>query len=136
MRRTTNCVRANTMARALLRAESSRTEAKTLTPPQPSAAPSMRQPSAHLIRVPEAARIIGIPQSLLRKSFMREDRRPANVPTPPPHIHIGRAVYIIADQIPAWLETLGAAQGNPRPTRRRGRPTVAERIAQRQRSLA
>ena len=91
-----------------------------------------RRPSAHLIRVPEAARLTGLPQSLLRKSFMREDRRPKNVPPPPPHKRIGRAVYIIAGELPSWLEGLGAP--TPIQKRRRGRPTVAERIAMRERS--
>src|ERR1700722_9209140 len=94
-----------------------------------------RRATAHLIRVPEAARITGLPPSLIRKSFMREDKRPRNVPPPPPHRRIGRAVYILADELLAWVQSLGLAretaaqEGN----RRRGRPTVAERMARRQR---
>src|ERR1700736_5822257 len=65
--------------------------------------------SAHLVRVPEAARITGLPPSLLRKSFMSEDERPKNVPPPPPHKRIGRAVYIVANELPAWIESLGKA---------------------------
>jgi hypothetical protein len=90
---------------------------------------------AHLIRVHEAARITGLPASLLRKSFMSESKRPPNIPPPPPHKRIGRAVYILADQLPAWIESLG----RPSETmtlagrRRHGRPTVAERMALRQR---
>ncbi len=92
---------------------------------------------AHLIRVPEAARITGLPPSLLRKSFMTESRRPPNIPPPPPHKRIGRAIYILADQLPAWIEGLGRSaetmmlEGQGR--RRQGRPTVAERIALRKR---
>jgi hypothetical protein len=90
--------------------------------------------TAHLIKVPEAARITGLPGSLLRKSFMREDKRPKNVPAPPPHKRIGRAVYILADHLSTWVESLGKASntGTPEGKRRRGRPTVAERIAHRQ----
>ena len=65
--------------------------------------------TAHLIRVPEAARITGLPRSLLRKSFMSQDKRPKNVPPPPPHKRIGRAVYILANELPAWIESLGKA---------------------------
>lgn len=83
--------------------------------------------SAHLVRVPEAARIIGLPLSLLRKSFMSEDKRPKNVPPPPPHKRIGRAVYIVANELPAWIESLG----EPSVKRRRGRPTVTDRIMRR-----
>lgn len=85
--------------------------------------------SAHLIRVPEAARVTGLPISILRKSFMRDEKRPRNIPKPPPHKRIGRAVYILAKELPAWVETLGApvtlATGGKK---RRGRPTVAERM--------
>ncbi len=91
--------------------------------------------SAHLVRVPEAARITGLPASLIRKSFMREDKRPKNIPSPPPHKRIGRAVYILADELPAWVETLGRPFGITalEDKRRRGRPTVAERMTRRQR---
>jgi hypothetical protein len=84
------------------------------------------------VRVWEAARITGLPASLIRKSFMHEDKRPKNIPLPPPHRRIGRAIYILADELPRWVRNLG------RPTittssgkRKRGRPTVAERIAHR-----
>jgi len=89
--------------------------------------------NAHLIRIPEAARITGLPSSTLRKSFMREDKRPRNIPTPPPHKRIGRAVYIIARELPGWIENLGRASAKMEAegTRRRGRPTVAERIRRR-----
>src|SRR5262249_51789025 len=46
-------------------------------------------PTPHLVRVPEAARITGLPRSILRKSFMREEKRPPNIPPPPPHRRIG-----------------------------------------------
>lgn len=84
----------------------------------------------HLVRVPEAARITGLPRSVLRKSFMREDKRPPNIPPPPPHKRIGRAVFIFADQLRPWLETIGEpAPANASGAKRRGRPTVTERIA-------
>jgi hypothetical protein len=88
----------------------------------------------HLIRIPEAARLTGLPPSLFRKSFMTAEKRPKNIPLPPPHRRIGRAVYILAHQLPPWIESLG----NPRvlPEKGRpGRPTVAERIMRRRRGL-
>jgi hypothetical protein len=64
------------------------------------------RPMAHLVKLPEAAKITGLPLSLLRKAFMREEKRPRNVPAPPPHKRIGRAIYILADRLPAWVESL------------------------------
>ena len=89
--------------------------------------------TAHLIRVPEAARITGLPTSLLRKSFMCEEKRPRNVPPPPPHKRIGRAVYILAGELPRWIESLGnpLTMSGGEPRKRRGRPTVAKRIMNR-----
>jgi hypothetical protein len=88
--------------------------------------------TAHLIRIPEAARITGLPSSLLRKSFMCEEKRPKNIPPPPPHKRIGRAVYIVARELPAWIESLGKPlKAVVEDKRRRGRPTVAERIMSR-----
>lgn len=92
---------------------------------------SVAYPSAHLIRIPEAARITGLPPSLLRKSFMCEEKRPKNIPPPPPHKRIGRAVYIVAGELSGWIENLGVpfkAIRAAEDKRRRGRPTVAERI--------
>lgn len=94
---------------------------------------AFHRPSAHLIRVPEAARLTGLPRSTLRKCFMAEHRRPKTVPAPPPHKRIGRSVYILADRLPGWVESLGGTGSGPAEKRRRGRPTVAERIARRQR---
>lgn len=95
---------------------------------------SLGTPVSQLVRVDEAARITGLPKSILRKSFIREDKRPKNVPPPPPHKRIGRAVYILADQLSAWVKNLECGPHSHKPgEKRRGRPTVAERIAQRQR---
>ena len=80
---------------------------------------------AHLISVPDAAKLVGIPLSTLRKAFMRV--RPANVPAPPPHKRIGRAVYVLADKLEGWVASLP----EPEPVRKRGRPTKAETIARR-----
>jgi len=102
--------------------------------PEAAAVPASRKASAHLIRVPEAARLTGLPRSMLRKSFMREDRRPKNVPPPPPHVRVGRAVFILADKLDAWIISIGAPIA-PR-KRPRGRPTVAERISLRERWAA
>ncbi len=92
-------------------------------------------PAPQLVRVAEAARITGLPKSMLRKTFIREDKRPKNVPPPPPHKRIGRSVYILADRLSEWVRSLeSSAQGlRPLPHARKGRPTVAERIARRER---
>lgn len=89
--------------------------------------------TAHLIRVPEAARLTGLPISILRKSFMRDEKRPRNIPKPPPHKRIGRAVYILARELPAWVEALGKAPVRlaTEDKKRRGRPSVAERMKRR-----
>ena len=87
---------------------------------------------SHLVKVPEAARITGLPASLIRKSFICEEKRPKNIPSPPPHKRIGRSIFIIADQLSAWVKTLGEENAPEGHRRRRGRPTVVERIAQRQ----
>ena len=78
-----------------------------------------------LVDVPTAAQLTGLPVSTLRKSFMKV--RPANVPPPPPHKRIGHAVYIVADKLQGWVETLSA----PEPMRKRGRPTKQEQISRR-----
>ncbi|MGE3476794.1 MAG: hypothetical protein AB7H70_13405 [Rhodospirillaceae bacterium] len=89
-----------------------------------------------LVKVSRAAEISGYPKSFIRKTFIREELRPKNIPPPPPHQRRGRAVDIYADQIPTWVKTVEAflaAQGRKG---KRGRPTVAERIAQRQATSA
>jgi hypothetical protein len=88
--------------------------------------------TAYLIRVPEAARITGLPASLIRKSFICEEKRPINVPPPPPHKRVGRSVYIVADKLAGWVESLDDPLVRLGGKRRRGRPTVGERIAHRQ----
>jgi hypothetical protein len=109
----------------------------TLDTPVPDDLAGKRSVSRHtaqLVRVPEAARITGLPQSLIRKSFMREDKRPRNIPAPPPHRRIGRAVYILADELSAWVQRLGEPPVSlPGDRHRSGRPTVAQRIARRER---
>lgn len=87
--------------------------------------------TAYLIRMPEAARITGLPVSLIRKSFICEEKRPTNVPPPPPHKRIGRAVYILADKLSDWVDALGKSPPRPEGKRLQGRPTVGERIARR-----
>ena len=96
--------------------------------------PDSPRVTALLIRLPKAAEITGLPLSLLRKSFMCEEKRPKNVPPPPPHKRIGRAIYILARELPGWLERVGKPTSSIEQIerRRRGRPTVAERMIQRQ----
>jgi hypothetical protein len=57
----------------------------------------------------------------------RNDRETS--PGPPPHKRIGRAVYIVARELPGWVESLGRTEAEEK--RRRGRPTVAERMKRR-----
>ncbi len=87
------------------------------------------QEPAYFVRVDEAAEITGLPASLIRKSFIAETKRPRNVPPPPPHMRIGRAVYIIRDQLPAWLATLGDGTRKPEPARPRRSQAATERPA-------
>jgi len=53
----------------------------------------------YLVRISDAASITGLPASLIRKSFMSEAKKPANVPEPPPPKRMGKAIYIIADRL-------------------------------------
>jgi len=84
--------------------------------------------SSYLVRVNEAAAITGLPASLIRKSFMTEAKRQTNIPPPPPHKKIGRAVYILRDKLAAWVESIDRPNAIAPERRRRGRPTVVERI--------
>jgi hypothetical protein len=91
-----------------------------------------REPSSYLVRVNEAAAITGLPASLIRKSFMAEDKRPNGVPPPPPHKRIGRAIYILREKLLDWVESIGRTNTiMPTGRQRRGRPTVVERIERR-----
>jgi hypothetical protein len=64
---------------------------------------------------------------------MRENKRPRNIPQPPPHRRIGRAIYILADELTVWVESLGQQPAAARDVSiKRGRPTVAQRISRRQ----
>jgi len=65
---------------------------------------------------------------------MREEKRPKNIPASPPHVRIGRAIYIYAAELAGWVQgikslvQISAAGGK----KRRGRPTLAERLARRE----
>lgn len=37
---------------------------------------------------------------------MSEEKRPPNVPLPPPHKRIGRAIYVLADRLEEWVTAL------------------------------
>lgn len=65
---------------------------------------------SYLVDVDEAAKITGLPKSLLRKTFMREGKRPKNVPKPPPHKRIGRSIYIVTDQLSKWVDSLNSSE--------------------------
>ncbi len=85
------------------------------------------------VRMEEAAAISGLPASLIRKSFIVEAKRPANIPPPPPHKRIGRAIYIVRDELDEWAKNIGNQPNHVKNDQaRRGRPTVATRIEQRQ----
>jgi hypothetical protein len=90
-------------------------------------------PDTHpiLVKVQRAAEISGYPTSFIRKTFIREELRPKNVPPPPPHQKRGRAIDIYADRIPAWVEEVQIFLAQQGRKGNRGRPTVAERIARR-----
>jgi hypothetical protein len=62
------------------------------------------------LRLPEVALLTGLPLSLLRKSFMSDERRPPNVPPPPPHKRIGRAIYVVSAELEGWIGNLGSAR--------------------------
>ena len=88
--------------------------------------------SSYLLTIPEAARLVGLPLSTFRKSFISPDKRPKRLPGPPPHVRMGRAIYVLADKLPLWIKELATASdfggyGKRRP----GRPTVTERRAAR-----
>lgn len=89
---------------------------------------------SYLVKVNEAASITGLPASLIRKSFMMEDKRQPNIPPPPPHKRIGRAVYIVRDSLAAWVASIDQIDSNVSGRRRR-RPTVTERIERRRQSV-
>jgi hypothetical protein len=103
-------------------------------PAEPARDDIARSP-AQLVRVPEAARITGLPRSLIRKSFICDAKRPKNIPSPPPHKRIGRSVYIVVDLLSAWVRNLGSPAANVE-KHRRGRPTVARRIASRKAEIS
>jgi len=46
---------------------------------------------------------------------MSEGKRPNNVPLPPPHKRIGRAIYILAERLPDWIEGLGDLRRRRKP---------------------
>jgi hypothetical protein len=88
---------------------------------------------SYFVRIEEAAAISGLPVSLIRKSFITEDKRPKNVPQPPPHKRIGRAIYIVRDELGEWAKNIGNQSDTIKPDPpRRGRPTLALRIKHRQ----
>jgi len=83
------------------------------------------------LSVKQAAEVIGMPVSLIEKSFMDPAKRPAYAPPPPPHRRQGRSIYILTDGLAAWalaltVPTEPCILDKPR---RRGRPTRAEQVA-------
>lgn len=78
-----------------------------------------------LLTQEEAAAIVGIPYSTMRKAFMPEGKRPAYIKNPPPHTYLGSSPRIYADKLNAWAMSLGDMRG----VRRRGRPTNRARAA-------
>ena len=89
----------------------------------------------------KAAAVIGLPQSLIEKSFMTPAKRPSYAPPPPPHYRSGRSIYILTEELSAWARSLvestkaqdAQPQQQPQQTtvlevlpKKRGRPTNAE----------
>jgi hypothetical protein len=68
-----------------------------------------REPSATplLLTQEEAAAIVGIPYSTMRKAFLGEGKRPSYIKNPPPHTYFGRSPRIYADSLIRWAMTLG-----------------------------
>lgn len=84
------------------------------------------------VRVPEAAAICGLPPHVLKKSFMCPAKRPKGIPAPPPHVRVGRAIFIFADKLPEWVAGLGGLVVQPAAPAKLGAPTKAQRIAKRE----
>jgi len=83
-----------------------------------------------LVRLPRAAELSGVPLGWLQKSFM--ETPPKGTPPCPPHIRLGRSIYIIAAQLPEWVASLQTTPPSPPPVQRsRGRPRKADAIASR-----
>lgn len=87
------------------------------------------------LTVKQAAEVIGMPLSLLEKSFMDPAKRPSYAPEPPPHVRNGRSIYILTAELPAWARALVERPKVQAPTqtttldappKKRGRPTNAE----------
>lgn len=92
-----------------------------------------RSDAALFVSVEEAAKLAGLPQSLLEKSFMDPAKRPSYAPPPPPHFRAGRSIYIYTEKLSAWAKSL-TEPARPDLTildkpRRPGRPTRAEKVA-------
>lgn len=92
----------------------------------------MAYPTTLTVRIPDAAALTGIARHVLVKSFMRPDRRPKGIPAPPPHVRVGRAIYILVDELPAWVASLARPNTTaPVVPKKIGAPTKAERVAKR-----
>jgi len=83
-----------------------------------------------LVRLPQAAEISGVPLGWLQKSFMEQP--PKGAPPRPPHVRVGRAIYVIADRLPEWVASKEANQSPAPPIKReRGRPRKADAVTAR-----
>jgi len=90
-------------------------------------------PIPHLLTVEQAAIIVGIKYSTMRKAFMSDrSQRPTGIPEPPPHERLGRRVMVIARYLENWATNLGAGAVG---VKKRGRPSKAE-VARRQQQMA
>jgi hypothetical protein len=84
-----------------------------------------------LVRLPAAAAITGIPLGWLEKSFMANP--PKGTPPRPPHVRIGKAIYIIAERLQDWVRELQSieAMNPPVSPRKPGRPSNQEKYGRR-----
>lgn len=80
------------------------------------------------VSIADAAKITGLSESTIRKSFMTPGRRPPGLPNPPPHIRPtpGR-ILVLTAPLPAWVAGLGQGSATP-VSRRRGARTKVERL--------
>ena len=68
----------------------------------------MRQePTPIFVTQRQAARLVGISYSTMKKCFMAAEKRPANLPGPPRHRRRGRSVYIFTATLAEWAAGFG-----------------------------
>ncbi len=77
----------------------------------------------------QAARLVGISYSTMKKCFMDPMKRPANLPGPPEHRRRGRSVHIFSALLAEWAAGFGLQSAPAR--KRTGRRTKLEAVRDR-----